>query len=209
MLRDGNTQARVVLSEAEFSANSYGVGALAELEGEITIDAGRVWVSRSHGVHEVSTTTGVTSDDAASMLFLGTVPAWTDVEVNHPIPPLGLDSFLATAFADGGGQSDPTPFRIEGEFTDVKMHVIGGQCPIRARMHGMPMTKPAFELSIPRVNATVVGIYATDGAGNVTHMGSDTHMHIIVEHEGQTITGHVESIGVRPGSTLQIPSAMQ
>ena len=69
------------------------------------------------------------------------------------------------------------------------------------------MTRPAFELDIPQATATVVGIDAADAAGDVTHMGSDTHMHIIVGHDGRTISGHVESIGVLPGSTLQIPAS--
>jgi len=38
-------------------------------------------------------------------------------------------------------------------------------------------------------------------------MGSDTHMHIIVEHGGQLITVHIESISVLPGSILQLPAA--
>jgi len=209
VLRDEDTQARVALAEAGLTRDSYGVGALAELEGEITIDAGEVWISRSLGSDAVATTTGVTSDDAAAMLFLGAVSAWTDVPVAEPVAPMELDAFLAAALADEGGRAEPVPFRIEGEFSDVKMHVIGGQCPVRARMHGEPMTRPAFELSIPRASATVVGIFAADAAGDVTHMGSDTHMHIIIEHDGQMVTGHVESIGVLAGGTIQIPSAEQ
>lgn len=208
VLHDGETQARVVLTEAAITHESYGVGALSELAGEITIDGGRVWVSRSLGPGDVATTTGVRAGDAASMLFLGRVSSWTDTPITSKISPVELDRFLADAFADRGAQTGPVPFRIEGEFTDVRLHVIAGQCPIRARMHGEAMTKPAFELTIPRANATVVGIYAADAAGDVTHMGSDTHMHIIVEHDGRLITGHIESIGVLPGSTLQLPTAM-
>lgn len=66
---------------------------------------------------------------------------------------------------------------------------------------------PGFELTIPRADATLVGTYAAGAAGDVTHMGSDTHVHIIVEHEGRTLTGHAESIGVVAGSKLRIPAA--
>ena len=206
VLRDGNTQARVTLNDVDVSSTSYGVGALARLEGEITIDAGQVWVSRSSGPDSVTTTAGLSENDAASMLFVGTVAAWTDVEITELVAPLEFGNVLGAAFADTSGTSGPRPFRIVGDFADVKLHVIGGQCPIRARMHGEPMTKPAFELSLPRVSGTVVGIYAKDAAGEITHMGSDTHTHIIFEHDGQMITGHIESIGVLPGSTLQVPS---
>jgi alpha-acetolactate decarboxylase len=187
VLRDGNTEARVALGDAGITAETYGVGALAGLEGEITIDAGEVTVSRSAGADAVTTTKGISDDDAASMLFLGTVSGWHNIDITEPVSSLEVDGLLATAFA---GRDVPTmahtPFRIEGTFSDIKLHVIGGQCPIRARMHGEPMTSPAFELDIPQASATVVGIYAADAAGDVTHMGSDTHMHIIVEHDGRT-----------------------
>jgi acetolactate decarboxylase len=206
VLRDGNTEARVALSDADITEESFGVGALAGLEGEVTIDAGHVTISRSTGADTV-TTTGIFDGDAASMLFLGTVSRWSNVDINKPISSLEVDGFLAAALAGHNTNHGPTPFRMEGEFSDIKMHVIGGQCPIRARMYGEPMTKPAFALDIPQGTATVVGIYAADAAGDVTHMGSDTHMHIIVEHDGRTITGHIESIGVLPGSTLHIPAS--
>jgi alpha-acetolactate decarboxylase len=207
VLRDGNTEARVALGDAGITAESYGVGALAGLEGEITIDAGDVTVSRSTGADAVTTTKGISDDDAVSMLFLGTVSGWHSIDITEPVSSLEVDGLLATAFAGRPETQGPRPFRIEGTFSDIKLHVIGGQCPIRARMHGEPMTRPAFELGIPQASATVVGIYAADAAGDVTHMGSDTHMHILVEHDGRTITGHVESIGVLPGSTLQIPDS--
>jgi alpha-acetolactate decarboxylase len=207
VLRDGNTEARVALSDAGITAETYGVGALAGLQGEITIDAGDVTVSRSTGADAVTTTKGISDDDAASMLFLGTVSGWHNIDITEPVSSLEVDGLLGTAFAGRGTNHGPTPFRIEGTFSDIKLHVIGGQCPIRARMHGEPMTSPAFELDIPQASATVIGIYADDAAGDVTHMGSDTHMHILVEHDGRTITGHVESIGVLPGSTLQIPDS--
>jgi alpha-acetolactate decarboxylase len=207
VLRDGNTEARVALVDAGITAESYGVGALAGLEGEITIDAGDVTVSRSTGADAVTTTKGISDDDAVSMLFLGTVSGWHSIDITEPVSSLEVDGLLATAFAGRPETQGPRPFRIEGTFSDIKLHVIGGQCPIRARMHGEPMTRPAFELDIPQASATVVGIYAADAAGDVTHMGSDTHMHILVEHDGRTITGHVESIGVLPGSTLQIPDS--
>lgn len=202
VLHDGETQARVVLAEAAITDESYGVGALSELAGEITIDGGDVWVSRNLGPGDVNTTTGIKAGDAASMLFLGRVPPWMDTPITNEISPMELDGHLADAFADLGGEAGPIPFRIKGEFTDVRLHVIAGQCPIRARMQGEPTTKPAFELTIPRAHATLIGIYAVDAAGDVTHMGSNTHMHISVEHDGQLVTGHIESIGVLPGSTL-------
>jgi hypothetical protein len=146
VLRDGNTEARVALVDAGITAESYGVGALAGLEGEITIDAGDVTVSRSTGADAVTTTKGISDDDAVSMLFLGTVSGWHSIDITEPVSSLEVDGLLATAFAGRPETQGPRPFRIEGTFSDIKLHVIGGQCPIRARMHGEPMTRPAFEL---------------------------------------------------------------
>jgi hypothetical protein len=86
------------------------------------------------------------------------------------------------------------------------MHVIGGECPIRARMSGAEPTRPAYErhLASP-FTARLVGIYAPDSAGVVCHRGSQSHSHVVLEEEdGGELTGHVEAVRIAAGALLSL-----
>lgn len=205
-LREGQTGPRIDLADASLNKNSYGVGALAGLRGEITIDGGTVWVSRTLSPDHVETSRGNAGRVPATMLFVADVPAWRRIEVTTPVAPADFDAFISEHVRESGRSSGPVPFRIEGTFEELRMHVIGGQCPIRARMLDIEMTHPAFELTIPNTRAVIVGIFAENAAGEISHMGSNTHMHVILEHDGETLTGHVEHVSILPGSVLQVPA---
>ena len=201
-LRDGQTEARVALVDAPITADTYGVGAIQSLEGEITIDAGTIWVSQSSAPGEVETT----RDDlmnAATMLFIDDVPEWESFAIERDLAPDEIDAYLRDLIGNAG----PHMFRIEGTLADLRLHVIAGECPIRARMLGEEMTSPPIVFELPMTQATIVGVFAEDAAGDITHMGSDTHMHVLLEQDGQMMTGHVESVAIRQGSTLQIPAS--
>ncbi len=80
VLRDGHTEPRIDLVEATQVPHAYGVGALAELEGEITIFDGSVWVARSSGGDLAMSGPAVVESDRATLLTLSFVRQWESVE---------------------------------------------------------------------------------------------------------------------------------
>ncbi len=124
--------------------------------------------------------------------------------------PQDFDQFIAdTASAAGIDTDKPFIFSLEGEFTDISLHVIHGACPIHARMQkiDLPKNKRPFESNLKKVSGTIVGVYAKDAVGNLTHPATSTHVHLIYKDEatGNLLTGHIEKIAVSNGTVVMLP----
>ena len=185
VLRDGKTEARVIPTDV-CSQYSWGVGALAGLEGEITIVDGKVLVaSGSMELREA------TSEDSATMCYFFNVQHWESIAIDKDIPANEIDSYLSDK-----NISDIFPFRVEGRFSNLDFHVITGSCPING---GEPLRD-----SVENVDGQLIGIFASDAAGVITHHGSKTHMHVVTD-EKQPRSGHVDAVTIKKGSLIYFP----
>ena len=103
----------------------------------------------------------------------------------------------------------PFVFTIEGEFRQLRLHVINGACPVHARIHQtkIPQGKQPYEREFTRLRGRLVGIYADNAVGELTHPAMKTHLHVVFVDEttGKQLTGHIESTGVFSGATLKLP----
>lgn len=199
-LRDGLTEARVDVGVVA-KPGVFAVGAAADLDGEITIADGQVFVSR---VRAGKIETG--SAGEATVLIAADVSEWTEVTVSEDVGPSQLDEFLAARAVEVGlDAARPFPFVVEGQLRHLKVHVIAGQCPIRARMLGARMTTPPYEQHFDVVRGRLVGIHARDSVGQLTHHGTATHTHAILGAP-DAFTGHVESVGLAKGAVLRLPA---
>ncbi len=185
VLRDGKTEARVIPTEV-CNENSWGVGAMAGLEGEITVVDGNVLVSS--GSMELRE---ATSEDSATMFYFFNVQEWESSVIDKDIPADEIDSYLSNK-----NISDIFPFRVEGSFSNLDFHVIAGSCPING---GEPLRD-----SVENIDGQLVGIFASDAAGVITHHGSKTHMHVVTD-EKQPRTGHVDTVTIKKGSLIYFP----
>jgi acetolactate decarboxylase len=202
-LREGQVEGRVALADVA-RKGVYAVGALEDLEGEVTIADGELWITE--GDTDAPVTSRPSETDArATLLFAAEVAEWHRVELTEAVEPDDLDAFLAAqARALGLDTARPFPFVVEGGLRDLRLHVIAGECPMRARMTGEELTSPPFELETASAQGRLVGIYAEDAAGVVSHGGSSHHAHVLLEEEGP-LTGHVESVALAAGSVLALP----
>ena len=105
----------------------------------------------------------------------------------------------------------PFIFVVEGGFTDVRIHVINGACPIRARIKNIdiePENQP-YELEEKSVRGTLVAVHATESVGKLTHPATSTHAHLIYidEGTGEHVTGHLEQVGLAKGAVLKLPES--
>lgn len=103
----------------------------------------------------------------------------------------------------------PFVFCIEGEFQDVRLHIINGACPVHARMHNkkLPADRRPYEAEPKRIQGTLIGVYATNAVGRLTHPGTSTHPHLIFKdtESGVDLTGHLEKVGIVKGAVLKLP----
>jgi hypothetical protein len=81
--------------------------------------------------------------------------------------------------------------------------------PIRARMkkQELPREIQPFESEMEEIGGRLVGVFAKDAVGNLTHPATSTHTHLLFKDptSGKTVTGHVEQIGLRKGAVLRLP----
>lgn len=203
VMREGQTQARVQLSEVIKRPHVYGVGAVEGLDGEIVIDNGRCWVARVIGP---SLVVSPAPDSPATLLIVSHVPAWTPVFIDHPLLAESVDGYVRAAAERAGiDTTKPFPFVIEGEFADVLAHVVNGYCPKERPAPSVERDHQPFQISRKSIRGKLIGFYAADSAGRLTHHGTETHIHLLVEPPN-ALAGHVETISIASGATLRIPT---
>ncbi|TWU62105.1 acetolactate decarboxylase [Crateriforma conspicua] len=202
---------RVRLSDLKPVSNLFAVGALEGLEGEITIAGGQMVISQVNPQGQLQSVAGDTGDRQATMLIGAHVDAWEKTVVPKDLTDAELDTFIQQQIQRRGGDSSkPIMFRIDGEFAKADVHVIHGACPVHARIRKEPIppSQRPFEETLHDVSAQVVGVYAEDAVGKLTHPATRTHKHLIFRREvGDTpLTAHVELLTVRAGSVLYLPA---
>lgn len=207
VLREGKSEARIALDDPALGPDAVGVGAMAGLDGEVTILDGQIWVVRVRDAGLTVTGPRPAPGDSAALLTLARVPSWSEapLETTHPLEGDELEARIdRAAHARGVDTGKPFPFVIRAGVESLAMHVINGFCPIAtdpATIGAEPWT-----LRVERPDdAIIVGFYAPDAAGVMTHHGTSLHAHALLTHHGRTITGHIEELRIGPGAMLKLP----
>jgi acetolactate decarboxylase len=193
----GDVSGKVPLQQFEGKKNLYAVGPVAELDGEITAIAGKIYIARvKHG--EVTTD----SDVSTSASFL----VWSEVGAWQPPVPLGAKvedhaqlekQVEALAIKAGIDTSRPFPFKLEGVFESVDYHVLVAKTHAQAGH-----SDGAKKISAKVVDAEIVGFFSKNHEGVFTHKGSTAHLHV-VERNGNS--GHVDQIGAGANVRVSFP----
>lgn len=197
----------VTLAQAMKEPHAYGVGALPGLEGEITVLDGKAYIARSHagGIRVDGPETRPT--DSAAMLTVAHVDKWNVFKTNKALDQQGLEKFIAKcARLDGLDVEKPFPFVLQGKVTDLATHVLNGACPMRPGAKLAADEQPWRYQSNRPMQAKIVGFYAADAVGKLTHAGTSVHAHALFDFHGVTTTAHVERMAVAPGATLRLPA---
>ena len=204
-------QGRVPFSELLKRPHFYGVAALEQLQGEVTILDGKITITTVNAEGKLEPATGSLPDKEATLLVGAYVPSWLERPITRDIGADEFDSYIQhSAIAAGIKPTTPFLFTVEGEFVNVSLHVINGACPIHARMKKTPVPKElqAFESELPKVSGTLVGLFAKDSVGKLTHPATSTHVHLLYKDPatGADVTAHLEGVGIRPGAVLRLPN---
>jgi alpha-acetolactate decarboxylase len=203
-------QARVRLEELQKRPHFYGVAALAGLAGEVTIVDGKITLTEVDAQGGLKAIENAAAQREATLLVGAYVPSWTQRQLTATIEDDRFDETIASLASQAGLKtSEPFPFVIEGTFSNVRLHVINGACPLHARLRkiDLPKQHQPFEAVLEKVRGTLVGIYAQNAVGNITHPATATHRHLLFKDaaSGKVVTGHVEQAGVLTGAVVRLP----
>ncbi|QEG22481.1 acetolactate decarboxylase [Mariniblastus fucicola] len=205
---DQQDQGRVRFAELVKQPHCYAVAALEGLKGEAAIVDGELTVSIVDDQGQLKSVVEDADQLQATMLAGSYVNQWHDIAVEQDVAAEEFDKFLAeSAEASGVSTDKPFLFTVEGDFSDLHLHVINGACPVHARMQQqvLPAEVKPFEQAMPKISGTLVGIYARDAVGKLTQPATETHRHFVYEDDSnQKQVGHVEKGGILKGATLRI-----
>lgn len=204
MLHEGKTGPAVKLERLLPDGSLYAVGALAGMEGEVTVVSGKTYLAYGEeGSARIETPP--LPDAAAALLVSARVPAWRIVTLEDEIPFDELDEEIGRLAAAAG--LDPgtrIPFVLEGRFRDLEWHVLAGPPPAGAGADHDAHLAGASQLRLDQASGTLVGFYSAKDEGVFTHMGSKTHLHCVVPNP--VASGHVDHVLVLAGTTLRFPA---
>lgn len=208
VLREGKAQRRIALLDTVARPHAYAVGALENLGGEITIVDGEVWVARIVDGELSVSGPYPSSEDGAALLIIARVRTWRATSLAEAAADGELESELERIARQQGVDTErPFPFEIEGPLTALSMHVVNGACPLsgdaRAQGDGTPWL---FTLDAP-AHGRIVGFFARDSAGEITHHETSIHAHALLDLNGTRLTGHVECVAVGPGAVVRVPAS--
>lgn len=201
-LRMGQTQPRVTFEEITAFPHSFAVGALPNLEGEITIYDGNVWVATTDGDSATTALSGA-KHIAATLLTVAHVDSWAEYEM----PDLPLEEAIESIALQVSSidVETPFPFLIQGHASSLEIHVINGYCPV-ASPDVSDEFKPWKMRLDSRTPLTVVGFFAKNQEGVMTHHGSNIHIHSLLNSNGGVATGHIDSVTLSKGAKLYLPT---
>lgn len=204
MFHEGQINAQVTLDTLLPNQDLYAVGALAGLSGEVTVVAGKVYLSYPETGDATRNLVQDTSSAGATLLVSTAVPRWRSFTTQRAISFAELDEQIALhAAAAGLRAEDRFPFMIEGNFENLAWHVIDGsrlkggggshQDHLAAAAHGRR----------ERTTAKLIGFHSPGDEGVFTHMGSRTHVHCVLSAPLES--GHVDHVDIPAGVTLSFP----
>jgi hypothetical protein len=205
------SQGRVRFQDVVKRPHFFGVAALEGLRGEATIRDGNVTITRVDTNGRLQPVDAGALDKQATLLVGAYVPEWTEHTVADDVAAEMFDEFIAEIATKAGiNIATPFVFTVEGEFRNVRLHVINGACPIHARLKRIeiPREQRPFESDMERVSGTLVGVYAKDAVGSLTHPATSTHGHLLFKDpdSGKMVTGHLEQVGLHKGAVLRLPN---
>jgi acetolactate decarboxylase len=201
----GRTDRRVDLAPMIGRSGLYGLGALEELGGEVTLWDGQLWLSTPDGQGGAVAGQHGATTAGATLLVTAEVKAWQERPVTEAVPFDQLDAFLEReARAAGLNVEEAFPFRIEGAPARLDWHVIdGSKIPSDAHGHEAHM-QTAVRGTLTRHPVRIIGFYSPKHHTIFTHHDTNSHAHVI--SDAPVVTGHVDHVDLSPGSRLLLPA---
>lgn len=195
----GDVSGKVPLQQFAGKQNLYAVGPVADLDGEITAIAGKVYIARvRHG--DVVTDSNLST--SASFLVWSEVGAWKpSVHLGAKIDDHAQLEKQVEALATKAGidTSKPFPFKLEGVLDSVDYHVLVP----RTHQQAQPgHSDGAKRMSSKNSDAEIIGFFSKNHEGVFTHKSSFAHLHVVVRNG---YSGHVDEISASAGVRVSFP----
>ena len=208
MFHQGQTGTMVTLDKISLSPLVYGVGAVADLNGEITIVGGDVFLTYPGDDDGTYTEVSEQSNEGACLLVTTEVMSWKIITTEKEIPFKKLDSEIAKLAKKAGLDPDSRfCFTMQGVFDDLQWHVIDGRLLKDGGTSHKDHLAAAVTGKLDPVPATMIGFHSKTDQGVFTHKGSTTHIHFVTEEP--LFSGHVDSVAIPAGTVISFSTELE
>jgi len=200
-LMSGNLGATVSLNDLATKDHLYALGALEQLQGEILVMDGAVYVST---VNDSTVRMSNGWGQKAALLVYSEVANWIEVE----IPPdlkvqKDLEAFVKGIAGTLGIDTDkPFPFLLEGEVERLDWHVINWDVTDKVHTHEKHQNA-GLNGKLTDEAVTILGFYSEAHKGIFTHHSSNMHLHF--KGIDGAIAGHVDDLVLSERMKLKLP----
>jgi alpha-acetolactate decarboxylase len=202
IMHEGKTEAHAELASLPEGRHTYALGALSGLRGEVTVLDGTIWLAYPNDDGTPRVQAEKSSAERATLFVSAQVDRWRRVRLERDLSPAEFDAgFEALAAAQGVDTGKPFPFRIDGTFRDLRWHVVDGR-KVAGGGHA-DHVRSAVSGALPEASGTLVGFFSKAHQGVFTHMGSNSHLHVVAPDA--KISGHVDAVTVPAGVEVGFP----
>ncbi|MCB0825608.1 MAG: acetolactate decarboxylase [Armatimonadetes bacterium] len=204
IIMEGKRDSKIILEKAGITPDTFGVGAVAELDGEITIVGGKIYLSRSRNRLCQLDSDQRAMKSGAAMVTISHVKKWQEVAVPQSLSWGEIDSWIDKKADELGLDTESRiPFQFVGKFSEVTAHIIDGKnIPAGPSSHEVH-AKSGVQFNSKNEEGTVVGFFSKHDAGVITHHTTYTHMHIVIPQK--EFAGHVDGLVVTAETKLLLP----
>lgn len=204
MMMHSDISSKARLADHSGSAGMWGLGAVAGLQGEVFIEDGTPWVSRSEAGNPDAVVVDQEAEAEATLLVAARVAGWTPTKLPRKVKTQAeLEDFLLKAAREAGFDVDaPFPFRLTGTFSEVQWHVVNwkeGDMEHTCEKH--KMTGPHGVLAA--LQGEILGFHSLHHHRIFTHHSTNVHMH--VKSASGDLVAHVDGLTLGKGTTLWLP----
>lgn len=205
IMHEGRTGPSVRLADVLPGPHAFGIGALSELRGEVTVVDDVVWLATPRGDGTADVRTDPASDEAATLFVMANVARWRQVPIEADVPSDALDATVEQlAAAAGVDTARPFAVRIEGPLVNLHWHVVDGSKVPAGAGHDEIM-RTSIRGEEESAAGTLIGFFSKQHQGVFTHHDSNTHFHVVIAD--RKLMGHVDRVDVGRGATISFPEA--
>jgi len=201
-MQQGDISANADLSDFKDHSHLYALGAFENLKGEILILNDKDFSTRAVN-NEVQFMRAY--EENANLLVTAQVKSWEAIALSGDIQTMAdlQKAIEETAQTHNLKMDSPFPFLIEGNFGELKWHVIDWPEGDSEHTHQKHQTSGPHGV-LENQNVKILGFWSDSHHGIFTHHSTNLHMHFVTDDE--TLAGHLDGLANGEGLTLYLPN---
>lgn len=203
IMHEGQTGPAVRIGDVVPGPHAFGIGALSELRGEVTVVDDAIWTSyaRDDGTLDVRP---AGAEERATLFVVANVARWQEATLDADVPDGQIDARIEALLRERGLDTEgAVPVQVRGGFRDLSWHVIDGRKLAPGGGHA-DHVRASVSGTLPAAEGTLVGFFSKRHHGVFTHMGSNTHFHVVLPE--RSLMGHVDGVTLARGARVLLPA---